>query len=446
MQSDATVRDDATIATPRRPAPLLDIPGYVILCEIGRGGMGVVYKAIQSSLGREVALKVLPSTLATLRSDAVERFRREASAASKLHHHHIIPVYDFGTAHGAYYYAMELASGQPLDVLIKRLGAQNVTTISPTQLAEVLSTGTPSTGDGDASADDSSALSGSTSTARGRVYYRQVARWMADIADALHYAHGQGVIHRDIKPGNLIIKLDGRIVLADFGLAKVADTESVTVTGSLIGTWRYMSPEQALAKRMPLDHRTDIYSLGATMYEMLVFQPAIQGRDEKEIITQIITKEPTRPRRINPSVPRELETICLKTLEKAPDARYATAQELADDLRRYVDDLPIVARRPGFVGRTAKFLRRHSAEVKTAAGVVAVVAILLGGFVGFRWHLGNSHYQRAVQSMVAGDDDAAAESLLRAYELGNKRAKSALADSFAKGLLSRPALLDREAA
>ncbi len=378
---DATWNGEETIAAPPSRTPFPVIPGYEILGEIGRGGMGVVYKAIQTPLGREVALKLLPSNLATIRPDAVDRFKREASAASKLHHHNIIPVYDFGAARGAYYYAMELVAGQPLNVLIKRLAEQDATTLSPTGLAAMLSTAThgavkppPINGSDDTSADDPANVSGSASTGRGRVYYQQVARWMAEVAAALHYAHRQGVIHRDIKPGNLILALDGRIMLGDFGLAKVADTESFTITGSLIGTWRYMSPEQALAKRMPIDHRTDIYSLGATMYELLVFQPAVQGRDEKEIITQIITKEPLRPRRIIPGVPRELETICLKTLEKAPDARYATAKELADDLRRYIDDLPIVAKRPGAPRRLIKFVKRHKAPVVAACTGVLLVA------------------------------------------------------------------------
>jgi tetratricopeptide (TPR) repeat protein len=215
----------------------------------------------------------------------------------------------------------------------------------------------------------------SASNPRSRAYYHQVAGWIADTADALHYAHSQGIIHRDIKPANLILSHDGRIMVADFGLAKTVEDESVTQTGALLGSLRYVSPEQAMARRVKLDHRTDIYSLGATMYELLCFQPCYPGTDEKEILGAIISRDPPAPRKLSTHVPAELDTICMKTLERSPDARYPTAKELADDLRRFINDLPIAAKRPGPLKRTYKFVRRHKAPVMTVSAIVLAVVV-----------------------------------------------------------------------
>ena len=365
------------------------IEGYRITGVIGQGGMGIVYRAVQTKLNRTVALKVLPAMIGAASPSAVSRFRREATAAARLHHTHIVPIYDFGESHDAYYYAMELISGQPLNVVIQRFAEKNAATVSPVRLAELLLSTTssaevPAPGEvhGGLSVDGPPSMTSASSGGRGRLYYRQVARWMADAADALHYAHGQGIIHRDIKPANLILSVDGRIMIADFGLAKSVDEESVTLTGSLLGTIRYLSPEQAMARRVPVDHRTDIYSLGATMYELLCFQPAFPGEDDKQVLSAIITREPTAPRKVAPSVAHELETICLKAMEKSPDARYPTARAFVDDLRRYTHDLPIVAKRPGPIARTIKFVRRHKAGVvAVAASVFLVITVPLLGYI-----------------------------------------------------------------
>lgn len=368
-----------------------EIHGYKIVGVAGRGGMGIVYEAVQEALNRKVALKVLPAILATGSPDAVTRFRREAAAAAKLHHTNIIPIYDSGQSRDGYYYAMELIDGEPLDRVIKKLAIADVTDASASHIAESLLTrasrveGQSETNETETrtlGSDDSDARKGasdepsSSSMRRGRVYFQLVARWMADVANALDFAHKQGVIHRDIKPSNLILSRDGRLMVADFGLARASEDKSVTMTGSLLGTLRYMSPEQALAKRMPIDHRTDVYSLGVTMYELLTFQPAFSGRDDKEIISQLVTRDPTAPRKLNPSVPRELDTICRKCVEKSPAARYETAADLAADLERYINDLPIVAKPLGPVGRVFKFSRRHRAAV-AAAGLALLLTVTL---------------------------------------------------------------------
>jgi serine/threonine protein kinase/Tfp pilus assembly protein PilF len=374
----------------RAAAQLPRIEGYRITGVIGQGGMGIVYRAVQTKLKRTVALKVLPAIVGSANPAAVARFRREATAAARLHHTNIVPIYDFGESPDAYYYAMELVEGQPLDVVIKRLAARNAPNASPVQFAELLRASTaeemepvsaaarPEVSD---RSSGSGLTAGSSSTGRGRAYYRHAARWMADAADALHYAHEQSIIHRDIKPGNLLITVDGRVVIADFGLARSTEEQSVTMTGSLLGTLRYLSPEQAMAKRVRVDHRTDIYSLGTTMYELLTFQPAFTGEDEKEILGAIIARNPVAPRKIVSGIPRELETICLKAMEKLPDARYATARALAEDLRRFNKDEPIVAKRPGPLVRLGKLVRRHKART---FGVAACALLIVTAGLLFR--------------------------------------------------------------
>ncbi len=403
---------------------LPQIDGYQILSILGHGGMGIVYRAVQTALSRTVALKVLPAIIGTVNPTAVARFRREASAAGRLHHTNIVPIYDFGESHDSYYFAMELIAGQPLNVLIPRVADEKIASAPRARVAEWLEEQLS----GNAarakekhpqveSAPSTEPTSSHSTSTRGGAYYQQVAHWMADTADGLHYAHGQGIIHRDIKPGNLILSTDSRIMIADFGLAKTADDESYTATGALIGTLRYLSPEQAMAKRIRVDHRTDIYSLGATMYELLCFQPAFPGSDQKEVLGAIIARDPVAPQRINGAVPAELGTICLKCLEKLPDARYSTARALADDLRRFLHDLPIVARSPGPIRRMRKFVRRHRAV--TAAAAVGLVFTVATGWA----------FQRHEHRLTQADHFAS-----MAWDAaGNQRWKLA-ADLFTKAL------------
>ncbi len=391
----------STSAKQVEPRQFPDIEGYRLLKVLGRGGMGTVYLAVQANLGRTVALKVLNVVVAGGNPSAVSRFRREAAAAARLHHTNIVPVYDFGAARDGYFYAMEYIAGHALNELIPRFRDTIVDRMSHERLVGALQV---LAGGDDAEQpvprkDDNSP--GSSATGRGRAYYGHVARWMADAADALHYAHGEGIIHRDIKPGNLILSTDGRLFVTDFGLAKSADEQSVTMTGSLLGTLRYMSPEQAMAKRVRLDHRTDVYSLGATMYELLCFEPAFGGRDDKLVLGEIIAREPTPPRKVRAHVPDELETICLKCLEKSPTARYATAHELAEDLRRYLHDRPIVAKRPSLVRRAAKFVRRHrAATAAVVAAFLLVVSIALSHYL--RREMAKRRVAQASQLAVEG--------------------------------------------
>lgn len=206
-------------------------------------------------------------------------------------------------------------------------------------------------------------------------YYRSIAELGAAVAEALDHAHEQGIIHRDVKPSNLMLDGRGKVWVTDFGLARIEADTAMTMTGDLLGTLRYMSPEQAMAKRIVVDHRTDIYSLGVTLYELLTLRPAFDGESREEILRQIAFEEPTPPRRHDPNILNELETILLKAIEKNPADRYATAADLAADLRRYVADQPVKAKRPGAINRVGKWSRRHRAAVDVFAGVALLFAV-----------------------------------------------------------------------
>jgi tetratricopeptide (TPR) repeat protein len=232
---------------------------------------------------------------------------------------------------------------------------------------------------------------------RGPASFREVAHLGLQAAEALEHAHAEGVIHRDIKPANLLVDMKGKLWITDFGLAHCRAGAGLTMTGDLVGTLRYMSPEQALGKRLLVDQRTDIYSLGVTLYEFLTLEPAFPGDDREEVLRQIASEEPRPPRRINKAIPAELETIVLKAMGKSPEERYATAQELADDLRHFLEDKPIRARRPRLVRRLVKWGRRHRPLVAAGGALLLAVALLGGGNL---WWLGR---QRAeTERAVAG--------------------------------------------
>jgi serine/threonine protein kinase/tetratricopeptide (TPR) repeat protein len=358
---------------------------YRILREVGRGGMGVVYEAEQISLCRRVALKILPFA-AALDSKQLQRFRNEAQAAAHLHHTHIVPVYAVGTERGVHYYAMQFIEGQTLAAMIAELRRQapqppSRGTLEPAteSFAQVPPSDRQST----------CAVAAETTTLdhRGPVakrstknpaFFRTVAELGVQAALALEHAHQMGIIHRDIKPANLLLDARVHLWITDFGLARGRGEDGLTLTGDLVGTLRYMSPEQALGKRLPVDHRTDIYSLGVTLYEFLTLRPAYDGRDRQELLHQLTFEEPLPLRRLKAAVPRELETIVQKAMAKEPDDRYATAQELADDLQRFLDHKPILAKKPTLRERLHKWEERHKGVVCAAAGLLLLAVVALG--------------------------------------------------------------------
>jgi serine/threonine protein kinase len=379
------------------PQPLGD---FQLVREIGRGGMGVVYEAVQISLGRRVALKVLPFA-AALDPKQLQRFKNEAQAAAHLQHTNIVPVHYVGCERGVHFYAMQFIEGQTLAAVIGELRQQQRDQKSetgersgvtaPSNDIDPQHTG-PYSPPQPAAASPPSPLSTTPPAAalstersiRSPTFFRTVAELGVQAAAALEHAHQLGVVHRDIKPANLLYDAGGRLWITDFGLARCQGQAGLTMSGDLVGTLRYMSPEQALAQHGAVDARTDVYSLGVTLYELLTLEPAYNGRSREEVLRQIAFDEPKSPRRLNNSIPAELETIVLKTMEKNPAERYATAQELADDLERFLKDEPIRARRRTVVHRVRKWARRHRPVVATLAGVVVV--LLLAGTAGGLWY------------------------------------------------------------
>ena len=330
--------------------PVTGIPtqlgDFRIVREVGRGGMGVVYEAEQLSLKRRVALKVLRFGV-TADAELMQRFQREAETVAHLHHTNIVPIHAVGCEQGVHYYAMQFIEGESLAAVLVQLGHDR--------------------------------------SAGQAVDFRQVAGWMLQAAEALAHAHQRGVIHRDIKPSNLILDPEGTVWLTDFGLAKRADEVTMTAAGILMGTPRYMSPEQAAAARQPIDHRTDIYSLGATLYELATGKPVFDGTTPQGVITQILNTEPVAPRVLQGMLPRDLETIILKSLAKNPVGRYQHARDLADDLRAYLDNRPIRARRATLRERAVRWARKHQrSTLVSAVTAAASLLLILGSWVGWQ--------------------------------------------------------------
>ncbi len=462
--------------------PLRQLGDFRIIREIGHGGMGVVYEAEQVSLGRHVALKVLPHQ--ALASDKTKRrFQREARAAAKLHHTNIVPVFGVGEHDGMPYYVMQFIQGLGLDVVLAELiraqaGAAGTTTgairiarrdVSATEMARSLMSGSfqPATADAtdptaDAGPPDAAGAavkpgaggpSGSfrvasspgtpSAAARRLTYFQSVANIGRQVADALEYAHKQGTLHRDIKPSNLLLDLRGTVWVTDFGLAKVAgaDAADLTGTGDVLGTLRYMPPEAFDGKS---DARGDVYSLGLTLYELLALRPAFNDKERNKLLKQVTTAEPVRLRRLNPAVPRDLETIVHKAIAAEPPRRYATAGELAADLERFLADEPIKARRQTAAETAWRWARQHRA----VASLLAVVGLLLlalaaGSLAAAAYFRAQEEEQRTLAQAKAAlaernqklaEENAAAT---RAAVDARKQAEATLVDmQTARGLLA----------
>lgn len=311
------------------PAALQKLGEFTLLRELGRGGMGVVYDAQDSLLGRRVALKVLRFS-ALGDSPAVERFRREAATAAKLHHTNIVPVFSVGSHEGTHYYAMQLVEGR--------------------NLAEVLR--------------------------QGPIDCRRAGRWALEAAEALAHAHRHGVIHRDLKPSNLIVDADDHIWLTDFGLARSLDDPALTASHVMLGTPRYMSPEQASLKREEIDARTDIYSLGATLYELIAGRPPFDGETPHQAMHAILTSQADPLWRQCAEVPCDLDNIVMKCLAKDRADRYAAAGDLADDLRAFLDGRALRACRLSLAKQLARRAMQFSSTTVLAYGTLAVDAYL----------------------------------------------------------------------
>ena len=298
----------------------MEFGDYELLEEIGRGSQGVVYRARQKSLNRTVALKII--ALGHWASKAhVKRFRREAEAAASLDYAGIVPIHEVGERDGSCYFSMKFVEGGQLDEVVRR---------SPISI-------------------------------------RQAVELIAKVARIVHYAHEHGILHRDIKPGNILLDANGEPHLTDFGLARLLETESsVTQTLDVLGTPSYMAPEQAVGNNAAVSSVTDVYGIGAVLYQLLTGHPPFAGGTTYETIKLLLDTEPRQPRLLNPKIDRDLSTICLKCLEKDPKRRYSSALALAEDLERWLKHEPIQARRTGGFTRGRKWVRRNPSIALTA--------------------------------------------------------------------------------
>jgi serine/threonine protein kinase/WD40 repeat protein len=435
----------------RTETPPERLGDYRILRLIGRGGMGVVYEAVQESLGRHVALKVLPPQAAA-DPGYLERFRREARAAARLHHSNIVPVFGVGEHEGVHYYAMQYIAGQGLDAVldeVRRLRREGEAPAGPPPTGPLLTSaaadllsgqgaGAPQTivqdtplAAGPATAPgmaDGSIAALTASSAQP--YYRSVARLGLQVAEALTYAHQHGLVHRDVKPANLLLDAAGQVWVTDFGLAyqcgaQAGEGARLTGTGDVLGTLRYLAPERINGVS---DARGDVYALGLTLYELLTLRPGFEQVDRVELLYAIARQSPPRPRQIEPRIPRDLETIVLKATEKDPAERFASAADLAEELRRFLADETLRIRRTGPLERLRRWRRRNPVVASLSLAVALLLGVALVGLV--------------VALLVSAERDRALANLERA-ERAEAKARQAEREVKVREHLARAAALRR---
>lgn len=392
---------DAAMQDRSKPKQLGD---FLIIDEIARGGMGIVYEAEQVSLNRRVAVKILPTQAFSRRKD-VQRFYREAKTAANLHHSNIVPVFGVGEEKGQHYIVMQLIRGVGLDEVlneIKRVFVEgssgdnastsvtrfNAIVKSAANLVESDIQHARSTHIQACEQDDTVEVPKQSARVANRLtrptplqaslgnhYFRNVAKIGLQAAQALDYAHAHETLHRDIKPGNLILDEDGRVWVADFGLAKVVADNDLTRSGDIVGTIAYVAPERFEGKTTK---SSDIYSLGVTLHEMLTLRKAFTGQDRMEVLNQVTKEGITPPTRLNRTVPRDLETIVMKAAASVPTDRYQSAGALARDLEAFLEDRPIEARRLSYVEHSLRWCRRNRLMTAMAAGILLLIASVIG--------------------------------------------------------------------
>lgn len=376
---------------------------YILIREIGRGGMGIVYEAEQVSLHRRVAVKVLPAATNKDQEERAYRFQREARAAARLHHTNIVPIMGVGEQQGTHYYVMQFIEGLTLHEVIHELHQQRYSTDeqSPqsdnqaTKMVQVMKNSSleeaatlingrhPSTDQ--MKSPSESVVRNPNAPETGKysdsVYWHNVARIGIQVADGLHYAHEQGILHRDIKPANLLIDSESQVWITDFGLAKLVDEEDITNTGHVLGTLRYMAPERYEGSA---DARSDVYSLGLTLYEMLTLQPAFPDSSREQVIHHILTDEPPSPEKVNPQVPIDLGTIVSKSIAHDPAHRYQTARQLREDLQRFLDDKPILARPATPLDKLWRWAKRNrGVAIWASVSVLMLILVAVVSSVAF---------------------------------------------------------------
>lgn len=385
----------------------LRIGDYTLLREIGSGGMGVVYEAEQESLGRRVAIKLLFDRFSRMPA-TLERFRREARAAARLCHPNIVPVVGLGDDGGINYYVMQYIDGIGLDRICELAGRNGSIENQPSE------SGCP----------DRLAAQQLTKLSREYLFsdsagprWVHIARFGAQVADALDYAHQQGVLHRDVKPSNLLLDRHGQAWLTDFGLARDAADENLTTTGNVLGTLRYLAPERLQGIS---DRRGDVYGLGMTLYELLVGEPGFRDSDPQVLLRRIMHDEPLSPRSLDRSIPRDLETIVVTSIARQPKDRYATAAEMAADLRRFLEGRPVLARPVPRLKKCWRWCRRN--PVLSSMGVALGLAITLG------WAGTTYQWYQAVRAKTVAETSLELVSLAQGREMAARQESEARAN------------------